>query len=188
MSSKPVALIIGASRGIGRQVAIDLARNGYDIIVSAKSTSNPQECRPFPPDPNSQASTINTVAREIIEIHKGEALALKCDVRFYEEVQTLVKQAVEWKGRIDVVVYNSGAIWWSSIENTPMKRFQLMQKINPEGLYGVVQEVLSVWRKQNTTEGRIVVISPPIYSRFVKGKAAYAMVSSLGHNPSQDIR
>lgn len=75
------------------------------------------------------------------------------------------------------MIYNSGAIWWSSIENTPMKRFRLMQSINPEGLYGIVQEVLAKWKAETQTEGRIVVISPPIYSRFVKGKTAYASKS-----------
>ncbi|KXT19009.1 hypothetical protein AC579_8736 [Pseudocercospora musae] len=174
-SSKPVALVIGASRGLGRQVAIDLAKNGYRVIVSAKTTSNASQCNPFPPDPNSFDSTINTVAREISEIHGGEAEAIACDVRFYDQIQELVKRGIEEKfGRLDVVVYNSGAIWWSSVEGTDFKRFQ----INPEGLYGTVQAALPYLYKSTDGgkgRGRIVVVSPPIYSRFVKGKAAYAM-------------
>lgn len=72
---------------------------------------------------------------------------------------------------------NSGAIWWASVENTPMKRFQLMQRINPEGLYGTVQACLPYFykNKDGKGSGRIVVISPPIYRRFLKGKTAYAM-------------
>lgn len=77
-------------------------------------------------------------------------------------------------GHIDVLVYNSGAIWWASVENTPMKRFQLMQRVNPEGLYGTVQALLPHF-KQNGWKGRIIVVSPPIYSRFFRGKTAYAM-------------
>ncbi|KAF7193112.1 Hydroxysteroid dehydrogenase-like protein 2 [Pseudocercospora fuligena] len=183
-SSKPVALVIGASRGIGRQVAIDLAKNGYRVIVSAKTTSNASECNPFPPDPNSFKSTISTVAREITEIYGGEAEAIPCDVRFYEQIQELVKKGVsKFGGRLDVVVYNSGAIWWSSVEGTDFKRFQLMQRINPEGLYGTVQAALPYLYKSTDGgkgRGRIVVVSPPIYSRFVKGKAAYAMVCLFG--------
>lgn len=158
------------------------------VVVSAKSTSDPQACKPFPPDPNSSASTINTVAREIAEDRRGsgESLALKCDVRFYEECQKLITESWSWKRRLDVVVYNSGAIWWSSIENTPMKRFRLMQSINPEGLYGIVQEVLQKWKTESQTEGRIVVISPPIYSRFVKGKTAYASKSDLWSGKMKD--
>jgi NAD(P)-dependent dehydrogenase (short-subunit alcohol dehydrogenase family) len=73
-----------------------------------------------------------------------------------------------------VLIYNSGAIWWASVENTPMKRFQLMQRVNPEGLYGTVQAALPHFKK-NGWRGRIIVVSPPIYSRFFRGKTAYAM-------------
>ena len=61
-------------------------------------------------------------------------MALACDVRDFENITSLVNETVRQLGRIDVLVYNSGAIWWSSVENTPMKRFQLMQRINPEGV------------------------------------------------------
>jgi NAD(P)-dependent dehydrogenase (short-subunit alcohol dehydrogenase family) len=77
-------------------------------------------------------------------------------------------------GHLDVLVYNSGAIWWASVEKTPMKRFQLMQRINVEGLYGTVQAALPHFEK-NGWKGRIIVVSPPIYSRFFRGKTAYAM-------------
>jgi NAD(P)-dependent dehydrogenase (short-subunit alcohol dehydrogenase family) len=77
-------------------------------------------------------------------------------------------------GRLDVLIYNSGAIWWGAIETTPMERFQLMQKVNPEGLYGTIQVALPYF-KQAGWKGRIIVVSPPIYSRFFRGKTAYAI-------------
>jgi len=89
-------------------------------------------------------------------------------------VQRLVNETVKIYGHLDVVVYNSGAIWWASVENTPMKRFQLMQRINPEGLYGTIQASLPHF-KQNGWKGRVIVVCPPIYSRFFRGKTAYAM-------------
>jgi NAD(P)-dependent dehydrogenase (short-subunit alcohol dehydrogenase family) len=55
-----------------------------------------------------------------------------------------------------------------------MKRFQLMQRVNVEGLYGAVQEALPHLKKQ-PSGARIVVVCPPIYSRFFRGKTAYAM-------------
>ncbi|EFR02034.1 short chain dehydrogenase [Nannizzia gypsea CBS 118893] len=172
--SKPVALVIGASRGIGRQVAIDLAKEGYAVVVAAKTTSDATKTVPFPPDPNSPQSTINTVAREINELG-GEAVALPVDTRDVEAVKELVrKTAEELYRRLDVLVYNSGAIWWSSIENTPVKRFMLMQQVNPEGLYASVHASLPYFEK-NGWKGRIIVVSPPIYSRFFRGKTAYAM-------------
>ena len=104
-SGKPVALIVGASRGIGRQVAIDLARSGYAVVVSAKSTSDAATCVPFPPNPNSQQSTISTVTREIIEAG-GEAIAIQVDVRDFSNVEALVEQAVQHFKRLDVLIYN----------------------------------------------------------------------------------
>ncbi|KAH5201938.1 hypothetical protein HBH77_125790 [Parastagonospora nodorum] len=168
-----VALIVGASRGIGRQIAIDLAREGYAVVVAAKSTSDASKTTPFPPDPNSSASTISTVAREILEAG-GTAAAIPVDTRDFASIQHLVAQTIATHGRLDVLIYNSGAIWWASVENTPMKRFQLMQRVNVEGLYGTIQATLPQFKKQGW-KGRIIVVSPPIYSRFFRGKTAYAM-------------
>ncbi|KAI0481430.1 hypothetical protein F4859DRAFT_474670 [Xylaria cf. heliscus] len=174
MKNKRVALVVGASRGIGRQVAIDLAlaKDGYSVVVAAKSTSDAQSVSPFPPDPNSPQSTISTVEREIREAG-GEATAIAVDVRDFDSVKRCVDKTVEIYGRLDVLVYNSGAIWWASVEDTPMKRFQLMQRVNPEGLYGSIQASLPHLKKHGN--GRIIVVSPPIYSRFFRGKTSYAI-------------
>lgn len=132
-NERKVALVIGGSRGIGRQVAIDLAMSGYYVVVAAKTTSDAYKVDAFPPDPNSPRSTINTVVREIEEAG-GDALARAVDVRDFESITYLVDETVSQLGSLDVLVYNSGAIWWASVEDTPMKRFQLMQRVNPEGL------------------------------------------------------
>ncbi|KAH7251927.1 hypothetical protein BKA59DRAFT_142807 [Fusarium tricinctum] len=171
MSNKPVALIVGASRGIGRQVAVDLARNGYAVVVAAKTISDPGNLpNPFPPNPNSSASTITTVAREITSAG-GDATAIQVDVRYPDSIDSLISQTISTYGRLDVLVYNSGAIFWAPVSSTPVKRFQLMQRVNPEGLYATVQAALP----HLPPTGRIVVVSPPIYSRFFRGKTAYAM-------------
>lgn len=130
-----VALVIGGSRGIGRQVAIDLSKSNYYTVVAAKTSSDEYKTNPFPPDPNSPQSTINTVVREIKEA--GDALALPVDVRDFASITQLVDETVRQLGSLDVLVYNSGAIWWVSVEDTPMKRFQLMQRVNPEGLFHI---------------------------------------------------
>jgi NAD(P)-dependent dehydrogenase (short-subunit alcohol dehydrogenase family) len=96
------------------------------------------------------------------------------DTRDFDSVTKVVNDTVKHYGRIDALVYNSGAIWWASVEDTPMKRFQLMQRINPEGLYGTVQACLPHFKNQGW-KARIIVVSPPIYSRFFRGKTAYAM-------------
>jgi NAD(P)-dependent dehydrogenase (short-subunit alcohol dehydrogenase family) len=109
-SKQQVALVVGASRGIGRQVAIDLAREGYAgehyyhirdallmimlVVVAAKSTSDANATKPFPPDPNSPQSTISTVEREIKEAG-GNATAIAVDTRDFESVQKLVDDTVK---------------------------------------------------------------------------------------------
>ncbi|KAJ8065621.1 hypothetical protein OCU04_006296 [Sclerotinia nivalis] len=173
MTFKEVALVIGASRGIGRQIAIDLAKNGYAVIVSAKSTSDASATHPFPPDPNSSASTISTVCREIVE-SGGTATAIPCDVRNHTDISSLISQAISTYGRIDVLIYNSGAIYHSSVLTTPLSRYMLMESVNPNGLYASIQSCIPHWRDQNW-KARIIVICPPIYSRFFRGKTAYAM-------------
>ncbi|KAK4241719.1 hypothetical protein C8A03DRAFT_40940 [Achaetomium macrosporum] len=175
----PVALVVGASRGIGRQIAIDLAKNGYAVVVAAKSTTPQAELdklSPFPPDPNSSQSTITTVTREIT-LAGGEATAIPVDTTNYESIQRLIAKTIETYARLDVLVYNAGAIYWAPVARTPMKRFQLMQRVNVEGLYGAVQEALSHLKKREGKKegGRIIVVSPPIYSRFFRGKTAYAI-------------
>ncbi|KAH6877707.1 hypothetical protein BKA58DRAFT_353428 [Alternaria rosae] len=174
-SNKQVALVVGASRGIGRQIAIDLAKDGYAVVVAAKSTSDASKCSPFPPDPNSPVSTISTVTREIHE-SGDEATAISVDTRDYTSIERMVAETVAKYGLLNVLVYNSGAIWWASVAKTPMKRFQLMQRVNVEGLYGVIQACLPHFeQREGAWRGRIIVVSPPIYSRFFRGKTAYAM-------------
>ncbi|KAM5360099.1 hypothetical protein ACJA88_014944 [Fusarium oxysporum] len=171
--SQPVALVVGASRGIGRQVAIDLAKNGFKVVVAAKSVSDATKTSPFPPDPNSKQSTITTVAHEIREAG-GEATAIQVDTRSPESIKNMIESTVKMYGSLDVLIYNSGAIWWSSVEKTPLKRFQLLSSVNMEGLYATVQAAFPYFER-NGWKGRIIVVSPPIYSRFFRGKTAYAM-------------
>lgn len=142
-------------------------------MVAAKSTSDASKVTPFPPDPNSSESTISTVEREIREAG-NDATAVVVDTRDHTSVQHMVDRTIAIYGRLDVLIYNSGAIWWASVENTPMKRFQLMQRVNVEGLYGTIQAALPHFQA-NGWKGRVIVVSPPIYSRFFRGKTAYAI-------------
>lgn len=141
---------------------------------AAVSSSSSSLAACFPPDPNSPDSTVTTVAREIEEAG-GEATAVPVDVRDPASIQALVSRTVATYGRLDALVYNAGAVWWASVEDTPLKRFRLMQQVNVEGLYATVEAALPHLKKAGA--GRIVVVSPPIYSRFFRGKTAYAMAS-----------
>lgn len=110
------------------------------------------------------------------EIHLlgGTAVAMKVNTRSPESVNALFTRVSSELGRLDVLVYNSGAIWWSSVAQTPVKRFKLMQEVNIEGLYASIQASFPLFEKGNW-KGRVVVVCPPIYSRFFRGKTAYAV-------------
>ncbi|KAF2145322.1 uncharacterized protein K452DRAFT_118408 [Aplosporella prunicola CBS 121167] len=171
--ARPVALVIGASRGIGRQIAIDLAKAGYVVIAAAKSTSDPAALSVFPPDPNSASSTISTVAAEITQ--QGNAcIAMAVDVRSTESIIALFADVAARFHRLDALVYNAGAIWWAPVAKTSIKRFKLLQSVNIDGLYSSLQAALPLFERAGW-RCRVVVVCPPIYSRFFRGKAAYAV-------------
>ncbi|KAI4146547.1 MAG: hypothetical protein LQ340_005892 [Diploschistes diacapsis] len=104
----------------------------------------------------------------------GTAVANPVDVRLPDSIFMLFSRTLDIFGRLDAVVYNAGAIWWASVEKTNLGRFKLMQEVNVEGCYAVVQKAVEVWRERGW-KGRVVLVSPPIYSRFFRGKTAYAM-------------
>lgn len=76
------------------------------MVVAAKSTSDAYATKPFPPDPNSQQSTVSTVAREIKEAG-GQATAIAVDTRDFESVQRMVDETVKvgrLKDRMDMLL------------------------------------------------------------------------------------
>ena len=91
--------ITGASRGIGREIALKCAADGANIIIAAKSDE------PHPKLPG----TIHSVAEEVVAAG-GQALAVKVDVRDEAMVEAAMKAAAEKFGGIDAVINNAGAI------------------------------------------------------------------------------
>ena len=156
--------ITGASRGIGKAIAIRAARDGANVVVAAKTAT------PHPKLPG----TIHTAAAEI-EAAGGRALALSVDVRDEEQVEQAVKQAVETFGGIDVLVNNASAISLTGTLETPMKRYDLMHQINTRGTFLASQKCLPhLLRAENP---HILNISPPLNfeERWFGPHVAYTM-------------
>lgn len=142
-------LITGASRGIGKAIALRLAKEGANIIIAAKSTEeNPK-----------LGGTIFSAAEEV-EAAGGKALAVQVDIRYEEQIQSAVQQAVEKFGGIDVVINNASAIQLTGTEQTDTKRFDLMQSINVRGTFLVVKNCIPLLKKG--TNAHILTLSPPI--------------------------
>ena len=162
------ALITGASRGIGRAIALRLARDGANVVLAAK-TSEPHPKLP---------GTIHTVAEEV-RAAGGRALPVQCDVRFEESVQQTVDAAAKEFGGIDIVVNNAGAIHIAPVDAVPMKKFDLMVGINSRAVFLVTSTALP-WLKKSGDAGRsphVLNLSPPIRlePRWLNGTSAYTM-------------
>ena len=116
--------ITGASRGIGKAIALRLAREGANIIVAAKSTVENAKL----------GGTIFSAAEEI-EAAGGKALAVQCDIRSDEQIEQAVEKGISVFGGIDIVVNNASAISLTPSEQTDAKRFDLMHDINVRGTF-----------------------------------------------------
>jgi citronellol/citronellal dehydrogenase len=140
--------ITGASRGIGREIALRAARDGANIVIAAKS-AEPHAKLP---------GTIHSVAAEV-EAAGGKALALQVDVRDEEAVRRALAQANEHFGGIDALVNNAGAIKLTGVQHIELKRFDLMQQINTRAVLLCSQAALPYLKK---SAGHILNLSPPL--------------------------
>jgi citronellol/citronellal dehydrogenase len=163
---KRVAFVTGASRGVGRALALRLAEEGCDVVVAAKTAA------PHPRLPG----TIHETAREI-EARGRRALALPLDVRDDGAVERAVKAALDHFGRIDFLVNNAGALHWQSVAETPLKRFDLVMGVNVRGTFACTHHVLPAMRA--AAFGHILMLSPPVEPDAVSGKIAYS-ISKFG--------
>jgi len=161
-----VAFITGASRGIGYACAQKLAREGWDIVVAAKTTE------PNPKLPG----TIHTAAASLREFGT-DVLAVACNVRDADSVQDAARTTLEHFGRVDAVINNAGALWWRNMDETPLKKFDLVMEVNARGAYAVTEAFLPSMKAQKS--GHVINMSPPIDMTVVPGHIAY-MISKFG--------
>jgi citronellol/citronellal dehydrogenase len=156
-----VAIVTGGSRGIGREVCLALARAGCKgIVIAAKSLTA---------KPNLPGS-IFTVAKEV-EALGCAALPFQLDVRDEKRVEACVEACVAKWGRVDILVNNASALWWHSIENTPMKKYDLITTINSRGSFALARACMPHMKKNHF--GRVVCMSPPITFNQMDGHTAY---------------
>jgi citronellol/citronellal dehydrogenase len=156
--------ITGASRGIGKAIALRAARDGANIVIAAKTTV------PHPKLPG----TIYTAAQEIQAVG-GRALAIAVDVREESEVERAVNQAAEAFGGIDVLVNNASAISLTGTLQTPMKRFDLMHEVNTRGTFLCTQKCVPHLKR--SANPHVLTISPPLNlnPRWFAPHVAYTM-------------
>ncbi len=156
--------ITGASRGIGKTIALKFAAEGANIVVAAKSVEEHPKL----------GGTIFSSAEDI-EKAGGKALAVQCDIRFEDQVKNAVDETVKKFGGIDIVINNASAIALTPTEKTEMKRFDLMYDINVRGTFSVVQACLPYLKQ--STHAHILTLSPPVNlnSKWLANHIAYTM-------------
>ncbi|KAF6198406.1 hypothetical protein GE061_008154 [Apolygus lucorum] len=156
--------ITGASRGIGKAIALKAAQDGANIVIAAKTAD------PHPKLPG----TIYTAAKEV-EAAGGKALPCIVDVRDEAQVQTAVDNAVKKFGGIDILINNASAISLTSTLETDMKRYDLMNNINTRGTFLVSKVCLPYLKKGKNPH--IMNISPPLNMNpfWFKNHVAYTM-------------
>ncbi len=142
-------LITGATRGIGKAIALRLAKEGANIVIAAKSVEENAKL----------GGTIFTAAAEI-EAAGGKALAVQCDIRFEDQVQNVIDKTIEKFGGIDILINNASAISLTNTEETEPKRFDLMHDINVRGTFFVTKACIPHLKKSSNPH--ILTLSPPV--------------------------
>lgn len=157
-----VAIITGATRGIGKCCAIALAKQGCNIVVAAKSVKD---------EPNLPGS-IYSVATEL-EALGVKALPVRVDLRNLDDINECVRLTVETFGRIDIVINNASALWWQRMEDTPMNKYDLITQLNARGHFALTS--LSLPHMEKNGYGRVISMGPPIQTDYkaFNGLTAY---------------
>jgi citronellol/citronellal dehydrogenase len=181
MNSNPIDIcdhvyfITGASRGIGRSIALYLAQKGAKVVIAAKTVEETGARLP---------GTIHSVVQEIEEAG-GQALAVQLDVRNEQQIKDAIAKTIKVFGRLDGVINNAGALYMTELESTRMKDFDLMHALNTRAIDLIIQEALP-WLKLSKV-ARILNISPPIvldpgWFVFAYTRSKYAMsMATIGY-------
>ena len=141
--------ISGASRGIGRAIALKLAAEGANIIIAAYSVIEDERL----------GGTIHSVAEEVNK-NGGRALAVPCDIRDEEQIMNAIREGIGLFGGIDAVINNASAISLTRTEQTETKRFDLMHDINVRGTFLLTKHCIPFLKK--SANAHIITLSPPL--------------------------
>jgi citronellol/citronellal dehydrogenase len=134
-----VAIVTGASRGVGKAVALALAREGADIVIAAK-TAEPHARLP---------GTIHETAEDVRRLGR-RALPVPTNVRQFEDVQRLADATLREFGRIDILINNAGAIFWADVAGWPPGKFDLVMEVNVRGAFLCSRAVLPAMRERKS--------------------------------------
>ena len=155
MEEKKTVFVTGGSRGIGKEVALKFAENGYDVILNYVSDK----------------TDVDGLTKELKD--KGaESLILKADVSNAEEVENVVKQAIEKFGKIDVLVNNAGITKDNLLMRMSEEEFDKVLEINLKGTFIVTKAVTKYMMKKR--QGAIINLSSVVGVAGNAGQCNYS--------------
>lgn len=163
MTNKTI-FITGASRGIGRAIALAAAKEGANVVIASKSAEEHPKLQ----------GTIFSVAEEVATLG-GSALPIQLDVRKEIQVKMALEQAHREFGSIDVLVNNAGAISLTNVEQTSPKRYDLMQSVNHRAVYTLSHYAIPYLKQ--SPNAHILSLCPPINlnTKWLKDYAPYTL-------------
>lgn len=151
----PVALVTGASSGIGRATAALFAREGYTVVLLARSRDR-----------------LERVAARIGERTGAVTVPIACDVADRAQMVAAVEQTLERFGRIDVLVANAGIGLYARVEDVPPEEFEALWRTNVLGVLHAVQAVVPHMREAH--RGHVVVVGSVVGKRAWPFHGPYA--------------
>jgi len=157
-----VAIVTGASRGVGAAAAIALAREGVSVACAARATDT---------DPLRLPGTIDHTVRRIADAG-GSALAVPTNLAHDEDVERMVSETVEHFGRLDVLV-NNAAITFPGDLDVPLKRYELMMAVNLRAPLVAAHAAVPYMKRQG--EGAILSVSSAAALMYIPGLMVYGM-------------
>jgi citronellol/citronellal dehydrogenase len=142
-----VAIVTGASRGIGKAMAVGFAGEGAHVVLAARSVEKKE---------GGLEGTIHETAKEVEELG-AEALPVRCDVTDEMSVAAMVEKTLSRFGRIDILVNNAGVAFFYPVIDTPLKRWETVLRVNLTGAFLCAKAVLPRMIEQKS--GSILNIS-----------------------------
>ncbi|KAK5650247.1 hypothetical protein RI129_001276 [Pyrocoelia pectoralis] len=156
--------ITGGTRGVGKAIALRLARDGANIVIAAE-TDKPN---------SSKEGTVHSAIQEV-EAAGGRGLAVLMDIRHEDQIKHAVEMAVKKFGGIDILINNASAISLTDTEDTDMKDYDLINSVNARGTFLMTKLCLPYLK--NSTTPHVLCISPPINLKtfWFAGRVSYSI-------------
>jgi NAD(P)-dependent dehydrogenase (short-subunit alcohol dehydrogenase family) len=169
-----VALVTGASRGVGRAVAVALARAGADVACAARATDE---------SPLKLPGTIDDTVREV-EAAGRRGLAVPTNLASEAEVERMVRRTIAHFGRIDILI-NNAAITFPGDLQLPMKRYDLIMNVNLRAAVQAIQLVAEGMMQRR--RGAIINVSSAAGQHPYPGLMAYGMSKAAMERMTLDV-